>query len=95
MPQLIVSYFFLHFFSCHSQLRKVFSVQGPYPVIRAALWARGWVERRLPHPVQKTPTYPCVEEEDGNDGLICSYFTGKAKKRKDCPPLSVGIINRE
>uniref|UniRef100_A0A4W4F602 Tubulin monoglycylase TTLL3-like n=1 Tax=Electrophorus electricus TaxID=8005 RepID=A0A4W4F602_ELEEL len=29
--------------------RKVFSVQGPYPVVRAALKARGWVERRLPH----------------------------------------------
>uniref|UniRef100_A0A3P9BJ08 Tubulin tyrosine ligase-like family, member 3 n=1 Tax=Maylandia zebra TaxID=106582 RepID=A0A3P9BJ08_9CICH len=50
------------------KLRKVFSVQGPYPVIRAALWARGWVERRLPHPVQRSPTYPCVEEGDGNDG---------------------------
>ncbi|XP_039884775.1 tubulin monoglycylase TTLL3 [Simochromis diagramma] len=60
------------------KLRKVFSVQGPYPVIRAALWARGWVERRLPHLVQRSPTYPCVEEEDGNDGLICSYFTERA-----------------
>lgn len=26
----------------------MFSLEGPYPVIRAALKARGWVERRLP-----------------------------------------------
>ncbi|KAK2862241.1 hypothetical protein Q5P01_001774 [Channa striata] len=49
------------------KLRKVFSVQGPYPVIRAALWARGWVERRLPHPVQRAPHCHGDEEEDGYD----------------------------
>lgn len=45
----------------------MFSVQGPYPVIRAALWARGWVERRLPHPVQRAPHCHGDEEEDGDD----------------------------
>ncbi|XP_033482115.1 tubulin monoglycylase TTLL3-like [Epinephelus lanceolatus] len=32
------------------KMHKVFSVQGPYPVIRAALKARGWVEQRMHHP---------------------------------------------
>lgn len=53
----------------------MFSVQGPYPVIRAALWARGWVERRLPHPVQRTPHCHGDEEEDGDDGDISAGET--------------------
>uniref|UniRef100_A0A3Q3XSJ4 Tubulin tyrosine ligase-like family, member 3 n=1 Tax=Mola mola TaxID=94237 RepID=A0A3Q3XSJ4_MOLML len=47
------------------KLRKVFSVQGPYPVIRAALLARGWVERRLPHRAHRVPH--CHGDGDEND----------------------------
>ncbi|KAK2914955.1 tubulin monoglycylase TTLL3-like isoform X1 [Channa argus] len=53
------------------KLRKVFSVRGPYPVIRAALWARGWVERRLPPPVQRAPHCHGDEEEEEEEEDDC------------------------
>lgn len=73
---------YLYDSSTHSQLRKVFSVQGPYPVIRAALWARGWVERRLPNPTQRAPHYHGNEEEDGGDGDVSVHVTGKTMEDK-------------
>uniref|UniRef100_A0A8D2ZNP2 Tubulin monoglycylase TTLL3-like n=1 Tax=Scophthalmus maximus TaxID=52904 RepID=A0A8D2ZNP2_SCOMX len=66
-----------------SQLRKVFSVQGPYPVIRAALWARGWVERRLPHMVQRPPRCHGDEEEDGDDGDVNADVTGEIRSLRE------------
>ncbi|KAF3855913.1 hypothetical protein F7725_016636 [Dissostichus mawsoni] len=43
------------------RMHKVFSVQGPYPVIRTALRARGWVEQRLHCP--KPPVHHRHSEE--------------------------------
>ncbi|XP_040889377.1 tubulin monoglycylase TTLL3-like [Toxotes jaculatrix] len=34
------------------KMHRVFSVQGPYPVIRKALRARGWIEQRVHRPNQ-------------------------------------------
>ncbi|KAM7401987.1 hypothetical protein PAMP_017264 [Pampus punctatissimus] len=65
------------------KLRKVFSVQGPYPVIRAALWTRGWVERRLPNPVQRAPHCHGDEEEDGDDGVVSADVTGEKEENLD------------
>ncbi|XP_041801801.1 tubulin monoglycylase TTLL3 [Chelmon rostratus] len=65
------------------RLRKVFSVQGPYPVIRAALWARGWVERRLPHPAQRAPHSHGDEEEDGEDGDVSGERVDEGEKEEN------------
>ncbi|XP_059184415.1 tubulin monoglycylase TTLL3 [Centropristis striata] len=83
------------------KLRKVFSVQGPYPVIRAALWARGWVERRLPLPVQRAAHCHGNEEEDGDDGDVSADFTervdegGKEENLDDMYDLMSRMVRNE
>uniref|UniRef100_A0A3B4WKE0 Tubulin tyrosine ligase-like family, member 3 n=1 Tax=Seriola lalandi dorsalis TaxID=1841481 RepID=A0A3B4WKE0_SERLL len=74
------------------KLRKVFSVRGPYPVIRAALWARGWVERRLPSPVQRAPYCHGDEEEDGDDGLVSA---DKEENHDDMYDLMSRLVRNE
>ncbi|XP_061688466.1 tubulin monoglycylase TTLL3-like [Syngnathoides biaculeatus] len=51
--------------------QKVFTVQGRYPVIRAGLRARGWVERYLPntsHCSSHRQSDKDKDEEDGSTG---------------------------
>ncbi|XP_029908317.1 tubulin monoglycylase TTLL3-like [Myripristis murdjan] len=49
------------------KMHKIFSVQGPYPVVRAALRARGWVEQHVPHPNKRVHRRRSDENGEGGD----------------------------
>lgn len=80
------------------KLHRVFSVHGPYPVIRAALWSRGWVERRLPRPVHKTQV---EDDDDGDDGEASPDAADaadedeKEEKRDDMYALMSRMVRNE
>lgn len=66
-----------------SQMRKIFSIQGPYPVVRATLRARGWVERRLPRPNQHFLRGRTEEDDECNDGDESSDDDGDDDGKND------------
>uniref|UniRef100_A0A8C4HQI8 Tubulin monoglycylase TTLL3 n=1 Tax=Dicentrarchus labrax TaxID=13489 RepID=A0A8C4HQI8_DICLA len=66
------------------KMHKVFSIQGPYPVIRAGLRARGWIEQRTQRSKHHAPRRHSDEgratsndagDSDDNDGELDEIVT--------------------
>ncbi|KAG5838423.1 hypothetical protein ANANG_G00223550 [Anguilla anguilla] len=73
--------------------RKVFLVQGPYPVLRAALRARGWVEQRQPRNVpSKGRTQG--DEGDDRDNSTDGEDSSEEVERDDTPDDIYDIMSR-
>ncbi|TNM89014.1 hypothetical protein fugu_005268 [Takifugu bimaculatus] len=80
------------------KLKKVFTVVGPYPVIRQELRARGWVERPLSSTAQKAHRCHGNEMDCGDDeGLRAERDDGAVKVEKidDMQALMSRMVRKE